>query len=184
MSRFQENLRKDGWKDGQKDGRKDRRADTILQDPSGQDRVSNKYDNTRRKAFNDINDVDNIKLKIGNKIEKIKLFLAEGSLKALNIFEQFLMTAFESRQQIVEIRRNQTHQKWFEEGTRYFIFQFSIYFIFHILFYFCTVMDLQIQIFFTNIYIYIYTNRILGQKYLVRIRIVVAFLKLQHCHCH
>ena len=41
--------------------------------------------------------MDNIKLKIGNKIEKIKLFLAEGSLKALNIFEQFLMTAFESR---------------------------------------------------------------------------------------
>ena len=154
MSRFQENLRKDGWKDGQKDGRKDRRADTILQDPSGQDRVSNKYDNTRRKAFNDINDVDNIKLKIGNKIEKIKLFLAEGSLKALNIFEQFLMTAFESRQQIVEIRRNQTHQKWFEEGTRYFIFQFSIYFI---LFYFIFVR-LWICRFrsFLQIYIYIY----------------------------
>ena len=59
--------------------------------------MSNKYDNNRRKAFNDINDVDNIKLKIGNKVEKIKLFLAKGSLKALNIFEQFLMTAFESR---------------------------------------------------------------------------------------
>ena len=44
----------------------------------------------------DINEVDNIKLQIGNKIEKLKLFFAEGSLKALNMFEQFLMKAFES----------------------------------------------------------------------------------------
>ena len=58
---------------------------------------SNKYDNIRRKAFNDINEVDNIKLQIGNKVEKLKLFFAEGSLKALNIFGQFLMRAFESR---------------------------------------------------------------------------------------
>ena len=59
--------------------------------------MSNKYDNIRRKAFNNINDVANIKLQIGNKVEKLKLLLAKGSLKALNIFEQFLMTAFESR---------------------------------------------------------------------------------------
>ena len=44
----------------------------------------NKYDNIRRKAFNDINEVDNIKLQIGNKVEKLKLFFAGGSLKALN----------------------------------------------------------------------------------------------------
>ena len=46
-------------------------------------------------------EVDNSKLQIGNKIEieieKLKLFFAEGSLKALNIFGQFLMRAFESR---------------------------------------------------------------------------------------
>ena len=59
-----------------------------------------------RKAFNDINVVDNIKLRIENKIEELKLFFAEGSLEALNTFGQFLMRAFESRQQTVEIRRN------------------------------------------------------------------------------
>ena len=57
----------------------------------------NKYDNIRRKVINDINEVDNIKLQIGNKVEKLKLFFAKGSLKDLNIFGQFLMTAFESR---------------------------------------------------------------------------------------
>ena len=57
----------------------------------------NKYDKIRRKAFNDINEVDNIKLQIGNKVEKLKLFFAEGSLEALNIFGQFMMRAFESR---------------------------------------------------------------------------------------
>ena len=57
----------------------------------------NKYDNIRKKAFNDINKVVNIKLQIGNKIEKLKRFFGEGSLKALEIFGQFLMRAFESR---------------------------------------------------------------------------------------
>ena len=33
-----------------------------------------KYDNIRRKGFNDINEVDNIKLQIGNKREILKLF--------------------------------------------------------------------------------------------------------------
>ena len=46
----------------------------------------NKYDNIRRKAFNDINKVANIKLQIGNKVEKLKRFFGEGSLKALNIW--------------------------------------------------------------------------------------------------
>ena len=41
--------------------------------------------------------MDSIKLQIGNKEEKLKLFFAEGSLKALNIFGQFLMRAFKSR---------------------------------------------------------------------------------------
>ena len=59
----------------------------------------NKYDNIRRKAFSDITEVDNIKLQIGNKVqvEKLKLFFAKDSLKALNIFGQFLLRAFESR---------------------------------------------------------------------------------------
>ena len=55
-----------------------------------------KYDNIRRKAFNDLNEVDNIKLPIGNKVEKLKLFL-KGSLKACNILGRFLMRDFESR---------------------------------------------------------------------------------------
>ena len=58
--------------------------------------ICNKYDNIRREVFNDINEVDNIKLQIGNKVEKLKLLSAEGSLKALNMFGQFLMRAFES----------------------------------------------------------------------------------------
>ena len=41
--------------------------------------------------------MDNIKLQIGNKVEKLKLFFAEGSLEARNISGQFLMRAFESR---------------------------------------------------------------------------------------
>ena len=57
----------------------------------------NKYDKIRSKVINNINGVDNIKLQIGYKVEKVKLFFAEGSLKALNIFGQFLMRAFESR---------------------------------------------------------------------------------------
>ena len=57
----------------------------------------NKYDIIRRKAFNDINDVDNLRLQIGNKVERLKPFFAEGSLEALNIFGQFLIRAFESR---------------------------------------------------------------------------------------
>ena len=57
----------------------------------------NKYDNVPTKAFNDINEVDNIKLPIGNKVEKLKLFFTKSSLKACSIFGQFLMRAFESR---------------------------------------------------------------------------------------
>ena len=41
--------------------------------------------------------MDNIKLQIGNKVEKLKRFFAEGSLKAPDIFGEFLMAAFESR---------------------------------------------------------------------------------------
>ena len=57
----------------------------------------NRYDKIQRKAFNNISEVDNIKLQIGNKLEKLKLFFAKGSLKALNIYGQFLMTVFECR---------------------------------------------------------------------------------------
>ena len=57
----------------------------------------NKYDSIRRKAFSDINEMDSIKLQIWDKVGKLKLFFAQGSLKVLNIFGKFLMTAFESR---------------------------------------------------------------------------------------
>ena len=57
----------------------------------------NRNGNIRRIAFNDTNEVESIKLQVENKIEKLKLFLAEGSLKALNIFGQFLMRTFGSR---------------------------------------------------------------------------------------
>ena len=58
--------------------------------------ICNKYDNIWSEAFNDINEMDNIKLQIGNKVEELKLLSAESSLKALNIFGQFLIRAFES----------------------------------------------------------------------------------------
>ena len=57
----------------------------------------NKQGNIRRRAFNNINEVDNIKQQIRSKVEKLKLFFDEGSLKDLNIFGQLLMRAFESR---------------------------------------------------------------------------------------
>ena len=57
----------------------------------------NEYDNIRRKALSKIQEEDKIKLQIGNKAEKLKLFFAKGSLKALNVFGHFLMRAFESR---------------------------------------------------------------------------------------
>ena len=56
-----------------------------------------KYDKIWKKPFKDLNEVDNIKLQIGNKIEKLKIFFAADSLKALNISGQFLTRAFESR---------------------------------------------------------------------------------------
>ena len=41
--------------------------------------------------------MDNIKLRIGKKVEKVKPFFAEASLRALNILGQFLTRALESR---------------------------------------------------------------------------------------
>ena len=38
-----------------------------------------KYENIRRKALNDKNEVDNINFQTRNKIEKLKLFFAKGS---------------------------------------------------------------------------------------------------------
>ena len=57
----------------------------------------NKFDNIRRKAFNDRNEVNKIELQIVNKREKLKLVFAEGSFKAFDIFDQFLIRTFESR---------------------------------------------------------------------------------------
>ena len=41
--------------------------------------------------------MDNIRFQIAGKIEKLKKFFAEDSLKGLNIFGQFLTRAFESK---------------------------------------------------------------------------------------
>ena len=58
-----------------------------------------RYDNIQTKAFNDINEVGYIKFQTGNMIEKPKLFFANDSLEALNMFGQFLLRDFESRKQ-------------------------------------------------------------------------------------
>ena len=39
--------------------------------------------NIQRKVINGINEVDNIKLQIGNKVEKLKPFFARGSFESL-----------------------------------------------------------------------------------------------------
>ena len=44
------------------------------------------YDNIRAKAFNVINEVDNIKLQIRIQTEKLKICLARSPFKVLNIF--------------------------------------------------------------------------------------------------
>ena len=54
-------------------------------------------DSNREKAFNDINKVDSINFQRRNKIEKLKLFFNKRSLKALNVFRQFLTRAFQLR---------------------------------------------------------------------------------------
>ena len=46
-----------------------------------------------------------INFQTGNKIEKLKFFIAEESLKILNILGQFLIRLFESRKQTDGIRR-------------------------------------------------------------------------------
>ena len=94
---------------------------------------------------NGINEVDNIKLQIGNKVEKLKLFFDEGSQKALNIFGHFLMGAIESRQQTVGTRSNQTHQKHFEEVDRHFFFQQFFFFLL------CSYGSVNLDLFIENI---------------------------------
>ena len=46
-----------------------------------------------------INEVNNIKLQIGKKVEELKHFFAEGSLKALDIVEKFLIRANDNKNQ-------------------------------------------------------------------------------------
>ena len=48
-----------------------------------------KYDNIQRKAFNNINEMDNIKFKIRNKTENLKLFFAKTSLNPLIYLDSF-----------------------------------------------------------------------------------------------
>ena len=65
--------------------------------------------NIRKKALNDINEVDHINFQTGNKIEKLKLKNFRKTLpKFLQVlfFRQFLVRVFESRKYSEEIRRN------------------------------------------------------------------------------
>ena len=67
-----------------------------------------------------------------NKSKKLKIFFAKCFLEAVNIFEQFFMRCFESRQQTVEIRKNQAHQHTGNSLTKQLdilSFQFSIFFL-------------------------------------------------------
>ena len=67
-----------------------------------------------------------------NKSKKLKIFFAKCFLEAVNIFEQFFMRGFESRQQTVEIRKNQAHQHTRNSLTKQLdilSFQFSIFFL-------------------------------------------------------
>ena len=67
-----------------------------------------------------------------NKSKKLKIFFAKCFLEAVNIFEQFFMRCFESRQQTVEIRKNQAHQHTRNSLTKQLdilSFQFSIFFL-------------------------------------------------------
>ena len=54
-----------------------------------------KKGNRKWNLFNDLNEVDNINFQTGNKIEKLKRLFPESSLKALDIFAQFLLRGFE-----------------------------------------------------------------------------------------
>ena len=56
------------------------------------------------KVLNDINLVNNINFQTKNKIEKLKLFFAEGS--SGSFFRQFLVRLFESMKFSEETRRN------------------------------------------------------------------------------
>ena len=67
-----------------------------------------------------------------NKSKKLKIFFVKCFLEAVNIFEQFFMRGFESRQQTVEIRKNQAHQHTRNSLTKQLdilSFQFSIFFL-------------------------------------------------------
>ena len=63
-----------------------------------------KCENIRRKALNDVNEVNNIDFQKRNKIEKLKLLFVEGSL--CSFVREILVRVFESKKYSEEIRRN------------------------------------------------------------------------------
>ena len=46
----------------------------------------NNYNTLRQDTFKKTKAIDSIKLDIGNKLQKFKILLSDGSLKSLNIF--------------------------------------------------------------------------------------------------
>ena len=55
------------------------------------------YKALRQDTFKKIKAVDNIELNTGNKLQKLKIFISDGSLKSLNMFGKYINGIFESR---------------------------------------------------------------------------------------
>ena len=55
------------------------------------------YKALRQDTFKKIKVVDNIELNTGNKLQKLKIFISDGSLKSLNMFGKYINGIFESR---------------------------------------------------------------------------------------
>ena len=55
------------------------------------------YNALRQHTFKEIKTIDNIELDTGNKLQKLKILLSDGSLKFLNIFGKYIYGIFEAR---------------------------------------------------------------------------------------
>ena len=53
------------------------------------------YNALRQHTFKGIKAIDNIELDTGNKLQKLKILLSDGSLKSLNIFGKYIYGIFE-----------------------------------------------------------------------------------------
>ena len=55
------------------------------------------YNTLRQDTFKKIKAIDNIELNTGNKLQKLKILLWDGSLKSLNMFDKYINGIFEAR---------------------------------------------------------------------------------------